>query len=115
MAAYVTSRRGSAAASEPRSPSGRGPAPSLRPSWIAEYAYNSATDERTCIHPARLTMNAHPPSQRTILVVEDDLDLAKLIQFCLAREGFEVRHAADGEQALQEFDLAPRPDLVIMD
>lgn len=60
-------------------------------------------------------MNAHPPSQRTILVVEDDLDLAKLIQFCLAREGFEVRHAADGEQALQEFDLAPRPDLVIMD
>lgn len=60
-------------------------------------------------------MNAHPPSQRTILVVEDDRDIAKLIQYCLAREGFAVRQAADGEQALQEFELAQLPDLVIMD
>jgi len=60
-------------------------------------------------------MNTHSPSQRTILVVEDDPPLAKLIQFCLAREGFEVRQAADGEQAMQEFELAPLPDLVIMD
>jgi len=60
-------------------------------------------------------MNAHPPSQRTILVIEDDPQLAKLIQFCLAREGFEVRQAADGEQALQEFDQAQLPDLVLMD
>jgi DNA-binding response OmpR family regulator len=60
-------------------------------------------------------MNAHPPSQRTILVVEDDPTLAKLIQFCLAREGFEVRQAADGDQALQQFDQAQLPDLVLMD
>ena len=60
-------------------------------------------------------MNAHPSSQRTILVIEDDPPLAKLIQFCLAREGFEVRQAADGEQALQEFDQARLPDLVLMD
>jgi DNA-binding response OmpR family regulator len=60
-------------------------------------------------------MDAHPASQRTILVVEDDPPLAKLIQFCLAREGFEVRQAADGEQALQEFDQAQLPDLVLMD
>ena len=59
--------------------------------------------------------NAHPPNPRAILVVEDDLDLVKLIRFYLSREGFEVRHAGDGEQALQEFDHAPRPDLVIMD
>ena len=60
-------------------------------------------------------MNAHLPSQRTILVVEDDPTLAKLIQFCLAREGYEVRQAADGEQALQELELAQTPDLVVMD
>lgn len=60
-------------------------------------------------------MNAHSPDQRAILVVEDDPALAKLIQFYLAREGFEVRHAADGEQALQEFDRAQQTDLVIMD
>ena len=60
-------------------------------------------------------MNAPPPSQQTILVVEDDPRLADLIKFCLVREGFEVRYAADGEQALQEFDVARVPDLVVMD
>jgi len=60
-------------------------------------------------------MIAQPASPPAILVVEDDPDLAKLIQFCLVREGFEVRWAADGEQALQEFDVPQRPDLVIMD
>jgi DNA-binding response OmpR family regulator len=60
-------------------------------------------------------MNAPPPSQRTILVVEDDQRLANLIKFCLVRDGFEVRYAADGEQALQEFDLGRAPDLVVMD
>lgn len=60
-------------------------------------------------------MNAPAPKPRTVLVVEDDPPLAKLIQFCLAREGFEVRQAADGEQALQEFDQAQLPDLVLMD
>jgi DNA-binding response OmpR family regulator len=60
-------------------------------------------------------MDAHPPSQRTVLVVEDDAQLAKLIGFYLAREGFGVRQAADGEQAMQEFESAQRPDLVIMD
>jgi len=60
-------------------------------------------------------MNAPPPSQRTILVVEDDDRLASLIRFCLVREGFQVRYAADGEQALQEFNLVQPPDLVVMD
>ena len=60
-------------------------------------------------------MHAHPPSPRTILVVEDDPHIAKLVRFCLSREGFEVRHAADGELALQEFDRPDLPDLVIMD
>lgn len=62
-----------------------------------------------------MNANAHPPTQPTILVVEDDSDLANLIRFCLVREGFEVRQAADGEQAQQEFALPQRPDLVVMD
>lgn len=60
-------------------------------------------------------MHAHPASPRTILVVEDDPHIANLVRFCLSREGFEVRHAADGELALQEFDRPDLPDLVIMD
>lgn len=60
-------------------------------------------------------MNAHPQSPRVILVVEDDSHLAKLIHFCLVRDGFEMRHAADGELALQEFERPELPDLVVMD
>ena len=59
--------------------------------------------------------NAHSSSPRTILVVEDDRQLMKLIQFCLLREGYEMRHAADGEQAIQEFDHPQLPDLVVLD
>ena len=59
--------------------------------------------------------NAHSPRPRTILVVEDDIHLAKLIDYCLVREGYEIRNAADGEQALQEFERPQLPDLVVMD
>jgi DNA-binding response OmpR family regulator len=60
-------------------------------------------------------MNVHAPSKKTILVVEDDYHIAKLIEFCLAREGFEIRRASDGEQALKVFDRAQADALVIMD
>jgi DNA-binding response OmpR family regulator len=60
-------------------------------------------------------MNSPTQSPSVILVVEDDNHLAKLIHFCLVREGFEMRHAADGEQALQEFERPELPDLVVMD
>lgn len=51
----------------------------------------------------------------TILIVEDDIDIANLVRFRLTREGFEVRHAKDGDQALREFDDPALPDLVLMD
>jgi len=60
-------------------------------------------------------MNAPSASTRTILVVEDDHHVAELVKFRLQREGYEVRHAADGEQALRELDHPALPDLVIMD
>lgn len=56
-------------------------------------------------------MNAE--RKRSILMVEADKDIASLIRFRLEREGFEVRHAVDGEQALQEFDRPQLPDLVV--
>ena len=51
---------------------------------------------------------------RKILVVDDDPVLLELLELRLATEGFEVRAAASGEQAL---GLLPafRPDLVITD
>jgi two-component system phosphate regulon response regulator PhoB len=49
-----------------------------------------------------------------ILLVEDDPALGELVGFHLAREGFEVEHTADGDEAL----LLARehaPDLVLLD
>jgi DNA-binding response OmpR family regulator len=49
-----------------------------------------------------------------ILVVEDELSIARIVRDYLAHEGFEVEHAADGEAAL----LVARnfkPDLIVLD
>jgi len=55
------------------------------------------------------------PRKRVILLVEDDPGIAGLVRFRLEREGYEVRHAADGNQATQEFDNPALPDLVLLD
>lgn len=54
-------------------------------------------------------------TKQTILVVEDDPDLTRLLRFRLEREGFQVRHAGDGGQALAALDAPPLPGLVILD
>ncbi|MFC4586366.1 response regulator transcription factor [Sphaerisporangium corydalis] len=52
--------------------------------------------------------------QRRILVVEDDSTIASALRSRLLSEGFEVRVAGDGEQALVAYAKA-EPDLVILD
>jgi two-component system response regulator ResD len=52
--------------------------------------------------------------QRTILVVEDEKNVRDLLQMYLGKEGFQVRLAADGAEALRLFSLE-RPALVILD
>ena len=49
-----------------------------------------------------------------ILLIEDDLSLVELVRYNLEKEGFDVVHAADGEEALvmaQEH----APDLILLD
>lgn len=53
--------------------------------------------------------------KQVILLVEDDPGIAGLVRFRLEREGYAVRHASDGEQALKEFDNPDIPGLVLMD
>jgi two-component system phosphate regulon response regulator PhoB len=50
----------------------------------------------------------------TILVVEDEVDLADLLCYHLEREGYNCRRSTDGEQALAEASRQP-PDLMILD
>jgi DNA-binding response OmpR family regulator len=52
--------------------------------------------------------------QKTVLIVEDDVNTAELVALYLKREGFKTLTASDGEKGL---NLAERhhPDLVILD
>src|SRR6266545_1768421 len=49
-----------------------------------------------------------------VLVVEDDEDIAQVLQRSLRLEGYEVRIAGDGVQALDDLH-AYLPDLLILD
>lgn len=50
-----------------------------------------------------------------MLVVEDDEQIAYLLQFMLERDGFQVRVARDGREALDLAAQAPLPDGVLLD
>jgi DNA-binding response OmpR family regulator len=50
----------------------------------------------------------------SILVVEDDEQIAELMRDFLEAEGFRVRHAASGREASEQLERA-RPDLVLLD
>jgi len=49
-----------------------------------------------------------------IVVVDDEADIRELVDYNLAREGFDVTCAADGEQAL-DMVRSDHPDLVVLD
>ena len=51
---------------------------------------------------------------RNILVVEDDNNISNLIKMYLDKEGFDVRIAADGGKAVEEFK-EKEPDLVLLE
>jgi len=60
------------------------------------------------------------PAQRSpaglrVLVVEDDIGIARLLQQLLARQGFEVTHADSIPAALAALETPPAPDLVLLD
>ncbi len=52
--------------------------------------------------------------QTSILAVEDDLQILKLIQLVLGKEGYDVRSAGSGEEAL-DFLKDNCPALVLLD
>jgi DNA-binding response OmpR family regulator len=50
----------------------------------------------------------------TILVVDDDPGIVRVVEINLTQEGYQVLKAADGEEALASIAAAP-PDLVVLD
>jgi DNA-binding response OmpR family regulator len=53
-------------------------------------------------------------TRMSILVVEDDEQIAELMRDFLEAEGFRVRHAANGRETNEQLERA-RPDLVLLD
>lgn len=54
-------------------------------------------------------------TEKSILLVEDDVDLVNLITRWLERVGYSVRSAANGHAALEMLAADPLPDLVLLD
>ena len=50
----------------------------------------------------------------TILIIEDDRSLVDVLTYNLAKEGFEVMSATDGQEGLRRAQMA-LPDLVVLD
>ena len=51
--------------------------------------------------------------KRQILVVDDEDEIREVIRILLESEGFEIREARDGDEALQM--VSPQTDLIILD
>lgn len=54
------------------------------------------------------------PADKSVLIVEDEADLADVLAFHLEKEGYQCRRVGDGSTALAEIARHP-PDLVILD
>lgn len=52
-------------------------------------------------------------ASKTVLVVEDEFDIAGVLGTFLTTEGYDVVYAADGEEGLAALDQ--KPDLVLVD
>lgn len=50
-----------------------------------------------------------------VLIVDDEQELVQSLAWTVQREGFQVRTAATGAQAIAQARLEPRPDLVVLD
>ena len=57
----------------------------------------------------------NPPDPPLILIAEDDPSVRSAIADALESDGYAVRSAADGAEALSMAAAAPRPDLVLLD
>ncbi|MEM1008131.1 MAG: response regulator, partial [Myxococcota bacterium] len=50
-----------------------------------------------------------------ILVIEDEQDLVRTLSYNLNKDGYQVRTALTGEEGIAQTELAPTPDLILLD
>jgi len=62
-----------------------------------------------------LVVEDPPDPSKIILVVEDEPDLLEVTRFALECEGFGVKTARNGQEALRHLHTGERPELVLLD
>ena len=100
------------------------PAPPPPPEKIASAKKEAATGSPQLaktgfyVAMARNAAGRIPPrngQRHSILVIEDDMDLLKLVGEVLAKAGFLTRFARSRAEINAEFNKTPLPDLVLLD
>jgi DNA-binding response OmpR family regulator len=61
-----------------------------------------------------MTSEGNATARRSVLIVEDDPAVARILRVCLRRAGFETIEAETGGEALKKMDEGP-PDAVLLD
>ena len=56
-----------------------------------------------------------PAASGPLLIVEDDADIREALQGYLELQGYEVRAASNGKEALEHLEMPPRPVLILLD
>lgn len=56
-----------------------------------------------------------PPIPPDVLIIDDNDDMARILEYRLQREGFVIERAHDGRQGLARLEREPRPRLVTLD
>lgn len=71
-------------------------------------------DEYFIMNNMMIDSAMHTESQATVLIAEDELDIAEILIAYLEKSGMRTLHASNGLQAL-EMHLAHKPDIILLD
>jgi CheY-like chemotaxis protein len=85
----------------------------------ASDALNPAAHQIASRHPhdrkAERLYWIHVSSPCPVLIVEDDADLREMMAQLLTLEGYQIEAVANGREALEYLNEAPRPDVILLD
>jgi two-component system KDP operon response regulator KdpE len=59
-------------------------------------------------------MNEARQKKATVLIVEDEVHMRRMLQICLEREGYEIKMAATGEEGISQA-IGCKPDIILLD